>query len=266
MKDHRPESIVLVEIDALLDTRLTTLGLISPQAGFECARDPRYFDRVIDDFEPICGVTLEAFRNVYRNRDVEVLKAATITEMAFILQDLVLKLERETLDTPFCSRVIVEVNIFPYKLDEEERDILALAVMARCGLETEVRCVRIPPQALQPAVVKERYSGMVIYNFRDWMEHHVQAFETVKMPQVSILAPALFYNVVPADDAFVEDGVAEYITAFQLSEVGCIELFALSLLPAANFSLVRTPGHYTPKPEPKVEKVEITSPRDYTVR
>ena len=266
MKDHRPQSTVLIELDALLDTRLPTMGLISPQAAIDCAADSRYFDRVIDDFEPICGITKDAFRAVYKRRDVEVVRASVITEMPFILNDLVLKLERETIDTPFISRVVVEVNIYPYEMDEEERDLVALAVMARCGVETEVRCVRYAPESLSPAVVRERYSGMILYNFRDWMEHHVQAFESVKMPRVSILAPALYHDVVPASDAFAEDGIAGHITAFQLSEVGCIELFALSLLPAANFSMARVPGHYTPKPEPEVERVEIVPPTDYIVK
>jgi hypothetical protein len=266
MKDHRPPSVILVELDALLDTRLPTLSLISSKAGLECAQDPRYYDRVIDDFEPICGITKDAFRALYQKRDAEIMRSATITEMPFILNDLVSKLELETLDTPFVSRVIVEVNIYPYTLDEEERDLIALAVMARCGGGTEVRCVRFAANVLTPAVVRERYSGLILYNFRDWMQCHLEAFISVKMPRVSVLAPALYHDVVPADNVFVEDGIAGHITAFQLSEVGCVELFALSLLPAVNFSMARIPGHYTPKPMPVAERVEIEVPTDFTVK
>lgn len=265
MTDHRAESIVYVELDALLDTRLPTLGLISPQSGIDCFEDSRYFNRVIDDFTEICGIGKDAFRLVYAKRDADVVRASFITEIPFILNELVLKLERETIDTPFISRVKVDVNIYPYVFDDEEKDLLALAVMARCGVETEVKCIRAPPEALTPLFVRDRYSGMILYNFRDWMRHHLEAFKTAKMPRVSVLAPALYHDVVPADDAFVGDGISPHINAFQLSEVGCVELFSLSLLPAANFSMARIPGHYAPKAEPKVERIEIERP-SYSVR
>lgn len=254
------ESIVYVELDALLDTRLPTLGLISPQAAIDCSKDERYFNRVIDDFTDICGISKDAFRQVYAKRDADVVRASVMTEMPFILNELVKNLEQESIDTPFISRVIVEVNVYPYQFETEELDMIALAVMARCGLETEVKCVRIPPQLLTPSFCKGRYSGLILYNFRDWMEHHLEAFKEVKMPRVSVLAPALYYDVVPADDAFVGDGISPHITAFQLSEVGFIELFALSLLPSNNFSMARIPGHYTPRPQPKVEVETVEVP------
>lgn len=264
--EGRPESVVYVELDALLDTRLPTMGLISPSAAVEASRDDRYFDRVIDDFEEINGITKEAFRQLYAKRDAEVVKSAVITEIPFILDELVLKLERETIDTPFLDRVKVEVNIYPYEFDAEEKDLIALAVMARAGIETEVRCVRIPPQILTPKFCKERYSGLIIYNFRSWMEHHLEAFKETKMPTVSVLAPALYHDVVPQANAFQSDGISPHITAFQLAEVGCVELFTLSLLPAANFSMARIDGHYTPKPAPKTETVVVEAPRQYGVK
>lgn len=260
MEDHRAESIVLVELDALLDTRLPTMGSISPEAAVEASKDERYFNRLIDDFTEINGIGKDAFREAYRRRNAEIVHASVITEIPFILHELVLNLEKEKRDTPFVSRVKVEVNIYPYEFDEEECDLIALAVMSRCGHETEVKCVRISPQELTPTICKSRYSGLILYNFRDWMEHHLEGFKQVKMPRVSVMAPALYYDEVPKDDAFVGDGIAEHINAFQLSEVGCIELFALSLLPACNFSMARIPGHYAPKPVP-VEPVSEAKPK-----
>ncbi|WJJ55163.1 hypothetical protein [Xanthomonas phage RTH11] len=260
VKDHRPESVVYVELDAYLDTRLAALGAISPKAATDCSQDPAYFDRVIDDFESICGVTREAFRNAYSLRDEEFLRASVITEIPFILDDLVRKLEAETVDTPFLSRVIVEVNTYPYKLDKETLNALSLAVMSRAGIETEVRCVSIPLERLTPTFCKERYGGLILYNFHDWMKHHLTAFEKVKMPTVTVMAPALYRDTVPSEDAFSGEGISKHITGFQLSEVGCVELFSLSLLPAANFSMVRVPGHYKPKPAPVVPKEEMPVP------
>ncbi len=258
MEEHRPPSIIYVELDAYLDTRLSSLAMISPAAALECKGDPRYFDRVIDDFEELCGVTRQAYRNAYSRRDEDCMRNAVITEIPFILNELVLKLEKEAIDTPFLSRVVVEVNVYPYKLDEESRDAIALAVMARAGIETEVRCIYMTPEQVTPTFVRGRYSGMIIYNFREWMECHLKEFDRVKMPRVSVLAPALWHDVVPSAEAFTGEGVSSHITGFQLSEVAAVELFALSLLPAANFSMVRVPGHYQPKAKVDVPIEDIT--------
>ncbi|QVD49399.1 hypothetical protein LUCX_329 [Xanthomonas phage vB_XciM_LucasX] len=251
------ESVIYVELDALMDTRLPTLGLISSQAAVEASTDPRYFERVIDDFEPICGISKDTFRTLYAKRDTEILKASVITEMVFILDGIVRQLEEEARSTPFISRVRVEVNYYPYVLDEGEREMIATAIMARCGVETLVELIRLDPSVITPTRCRDRYSGMILYNFHDWMKHHLKAFESVKMPRVTVVAPALYYDVVPASDAFVEDGLSEHITAFELARVGMVEMFALDLLPAANFSMARVPGQYTSKPKPEVPVIEV---------
>ncbi len=260
MLEGRPLSIVLVELDALLDTRLPTLGKISSTSAVACANDNRYFERVQDDFSEICGIGKEAFRQVYAHRDAETVENAIITEIPFVLNELVCKLEMESIDTPFLSGVGVEVNIWPYTFEPETQDAIALAVMARCGRETEVICVRKSPAELTPSYIRSRYSGLILYNFRDWMAVQLENFKTVKMPAVSVLAPALYYETVPDKNAFAEDGLSPHITAFQLAEVGCVELFALSLLPAANFSMARLPGQYTPKPVPETPREAYTPP------
>lgn len=244
MSDVRNDSIILVEIDALLDTRLPTLGKISSGAAVKASKDLRYFNRVIDDFEEICGVSKETFREAYRNRDVEILQASVLTEMVLVLNELTLKLEMQANDTPHVGNVIVEVNIHPYELDEDDRQAIAEAVAVRCGYHTEVRCVSYHHKDMTPEAIKNRYSGMFLYNFRDWMQYHVEAFKTTRMPTVTIMAPALFYDEVPGSDEFVKDGMRQDINAFQLSELASVEMFSLSLLPARHFSMARIKGHY----------------------
>lgn len=264
--EHRPISKILVELDAILDTRLPTLGKINPTAAVRASQDPRYFDRVIDDFSSICEIDKTMFREQYAARNNDTVKASVITEIPFILHDLVLKLEQDTIDTPFISRVVVEVNVFPYEFDESDSMTIELAVMARCGVETEVKCVRYTPQQLTPSFIREQYSGLILYNFRDWMQHHLVEFGQVKMPRVSVLAPALYYDVVPSKSEFQKEGIVETIDAFQLSEVGTIELFALSLLPAANYSMARIPGHYKSKEPSPADALQDFLPEEIKLK
>lgn len=253
-------SIVYVELDALLDTRLPTLGKISPLAAVQCSQDARYYGRICDDFSAICGVSHEAFKNAYALRDAETLEASLITEIPFILNELVSKLERDTIDMPFADRVEVEVNIWPYKLELETCRALELAVMARAGYMSKVTCVNIPYPKLTPPVVHQRYSGMIMYNFREWMALHMDTFKHFRMPKVTIMAPALFHDpaLIPSENAFVEDGMHPEVSPFQLSEMALIEMFSLSLLPAVNFSMVVFPeDHDHSDPSVTPSNVEV---------
>lgn len=246
IRDDRPSSTVLVELDALMDTRLGVITQLDDEAGLKCIQDERYFSRIIDDFSEICGISREVFREAYNKRDIRALEGGTITEVPFILAELTMKLGAETLNTPFVSEVVVHVNCYPYVLDEEEQEIIASAVAARCLEETRVMCVYIAPEHLTPSHILEHYSGMILYNHREWMEHHLEAFKTARMPRVSVLAPALYYAEVPDKDEFTRNGIAPHINGFQLSELATTELYSLSLLPAVYYSIVRVPGVHMP--------------------
>ena len=247
IRDDRPASRVLVELDAIFDTRLGTLRMIDERSASACYNDERYFTRIIDDFSEMCGVSREQFRDAYSRRNVETIENSIITEIPFVLAELTMKLGAETLDTPFVSEVVVHVNCYPYTLDAEEQEIIASAVAARCLEETKVECVFIPPEQLTPRYILEWYSGMILYNHREWMEKQLEEFKTARMPRVCVHAPAIYYDEVPSKDEFTRNGIAPHITGFQLSELATTELYALSLLPAINFSIVRIPGIHIPE-------------------
>jgi len=237
------DSIAYVELDALLDTRLATIAKHDPEAAKRIFADPRYFERERDDFTELCGLDLDQFKALYAQRDLEVLTASTMTEMPFVLERIVRELEKDSIDTPFVGRTIVEVNHYPYKLDAESLENLQLGIMARAGLQTEVRMVYIEPRALTPTYVRGRYSGMILYSLRDWLENHLEEFKHVRMPRVTVMAPAL-YEVkenFPAAELRAE-GLKENITPFILTELALIELFSLTLLPAFAFSIIRLDG------------------------
>lgn len=241
IKDDRAPNLVLVELDALLDTRLGTLHCLNPDYAVQALQSNKYFDRVMDDFTDICGVDKESFREAYGKRGMAELIASTITEIPFVLAELTMKLEADIIDTPFVSDVVVEINCYPYVLDAEEQDVLSNAVSCRLNEDTLVRCVRYAPEELTPALVKERYGGMILYNFRDWLGCQLEEFEKVKMPRITILAPALFHDEIPKKDEFTKDGIRPEITAFQLTEVGLVEFFSLSLLPIQLYSILKKP-------------------------
>lgn len=230
---------VYVELDALLDTRLATVAKISQEAAVTLLNDDRYYFRKIDDYSAICGVTLEAFRHAYERRNAELLFTSILTEIPSMMTELIAKLEQVSTDTPFMEGVSIEINIYPYQLEEVDRDGIVTAMMAYVGHLVPIKTVNIPLQQLTPGFVKNRYSGLIMYNLRDWLQHHVEAFKTVQMPRVTVLAPALAWDRLPEPDQFRDEGLRKGIDPFELMELAFVEMFALNLLEARYFSIFR---------------------------
>lgn len=230
---------ILVHIDTLLDTRLGTLSLIRPEAAVQTISDDRYYFRVIDDFSAICGVDLPEFREAYAKRNMETLRASVITEVPFILRELIVKLQKEEEETPYMEGLGVEVNIWPYELDEGERYALYLAVREFIGSLTPLAIVSIHPEKLTPELVKSKYSGLILYDLNEWVKHHLETFKTVRFPRVTVLAPALFHEQVPQPEDFLSEGMRPDANPFELAEMGFIEIFALDLIDPRYFCITR---------------------------
>ena len=232
---------VLVEMDALLDTRLAVLASLDQEAAVKALASPEYYGRQIDDFSALTGVSREAFKDAYTKRDVEMLKRSIMTMVPLMLNELIGKLEQDEAESPYVDSVEVEVNVWPYELDHDELDGLQKAIMAYSGVETPVRMVRTHPMELTPAFIKAQYTGMILYNFRDWFEYHKDAFATTKAPGLIILAPALWGEKIPTPEEYLTEGVNPDISPFLLAEVALLDCFQLQLLQPAIFS-IRHPG------------------------
>lgn len=233
------KQIVYVELDALLDTRLATVAKIDSDAAVTLVTGEEYFERQIDDFEALTGIDVQTFREAYKARDIVTLQASRRTQAPQLLHELITKLEMAESTTPYVEGLEVEVNVWPYELDNDEVDVLISAVMAFSGVETLVRAVRIQPADLTPKLIKDYYSGMIMYNFREWFELQLRNFNAVKIPDLPILAPAIWYEKIPVPDDYLSEGVKPNINPFRLCEVGLYDVFQLNLLPAEVFSFWR---------------------------
>lgn len=237
---------VYVELDALLDTRLAVVSSIDQQAAVKLVQSEEYFSRQSDDFSAITGIPHETYLEAYRNRNVGHLARSIKTRIPVLLHELIMKLENMEETTPYVTNTDLEVNVWPYTdLTEGEREQLMLAVMAHSGIQTMPRVVCFDPIELTPENLKRRYSGLIIYNLRDWLQHHVQAFARCQTPTVAVLAPGLFNGrVVGIEDVAPKEllGDPEFrkdVSPLRLTEIACAEYFGLDYLAPEHFSIVR---------------------------
>lgn len=185
------DHVIYLELDAVLDTRLGTLDIMNPEFSKATVSNPGYFRRVSDDFSVFCDVKFEDYKEAYRKRSIETLQHSVVTNASFVLNSVVNELNRQRKESPFAASVTVEVNIAPYNPDGELRMELENAIATMLPVDVAVRSVNIPIEQLTLQHVAKNYTGMLIYNFAEWLQLHSREFENVQIPGITILAPQL---------------------------------------------------------------------------
>lgn len=193
---------LLIQLDCLLDTRLATISKCNPSIAKEIVQTDellqKYRQRVSDEMESIHpGIDQNRFNQAYKERDVETLMASGPTELQFLLGVMIEDMEREAnRGSPLVTGVEIDVNVWPYKLNQEERDMIAAAVTARAGIETPVRTIEIPTRELTSYFIKERgWVAIIHYSLEEWIKETFVRYDPNNpptcIPSVNFITPRL---------------------------------------------------------------------------
>lgn len=233
MNQQEAEPIrIWVELDVLLDTRLSTLYSLSPDLLPTCLKND-YHKRPMDDWEALTEGTLTNadFWEAYSQRNKETLKEALPTKLTAWLGQLCRDLSKRSMYDPVINDIIVEVGLFPYEFTLEERKVLCAMVGHYVGEGVAVKTSNKKVKDLTPSRLKEDYAAFILYSFDDWFTLHKDELETVICPRVTAFAPALFINRVP-DPEELDQALEEYATQnpFRLLEIALIERLHLQYM------------------------------------
>lgn len=224
---------LLVELDAIMDTRLGLIDLLDPQAVNRAFTNPAYYKRNVDRFEPLCGVSDALFAQAWKDRTTEVLKHAMATPSLDFVHLGAIRLERSAMDDPTLDGVTVHVNIYPYAMSIEERSVLAQALSETIGLKATIELVRLPMEALTVTHCRD-YLGMVLYNYHDWFALHGEELLKRGMPGVTMVVPKLYKDKPIARSELVYDGFG-LIDPFRDSSLPMLEYLALEFADIRHF-------------------------------
>ncbi len=234
---------ILIELDALLDTRIAVVSQLSPEAAIDLLNSD-YRVRPSDEIGLFTDhITTEQFQEAYKKRDATVLPISRPTAIMFAVNQIVRKLEREmyTLKDKVES-IEVEVNVYPYVLPQNVMDEIAINVMTMVGCVTPVRSVFYPPFHLTPTVIaRGEYSALVLYNLQDWINGAlVQEIDPANCcPTVTLFAPALLKTIegVPTN-AELTDAQGVFTDPFLAHSRMFAQIIGLDFWPVDFFSIV----------------------------
>lgn len=234
-----PYSAMLVELDCLLDTRISILSELEDDKLKEVLY--MYHSRDIDSFP---HYSFNRFKEAYDKRTREVLKEALVTPIMSLIIEFVDKTLLNLINTPFHQRPKIIINIFPYELKEEEiNNIISLIIVKTKGNCT-VEVINKNIKELTVGYVKDNIAIMVMYKYYEWIEYHstIKAFNTITCPEVAMFGPSIYFREKQPNLNIKEDPVRSM-------EELAKPLIGLKLFPIELFSFIR----------PNLDKKETTT-------
>lgn len=229
-------STIMVDLDSLLDTRLSVINSLGIDY-LKLAFKNKYAERLIDQWE---WMNNAEFTTRYANRDKSILKDACKTNIVKLVAEFV----KVTIDAAVTTPIIVDpkviINVYPYKLVDSELDVIKTMMLSQLpGLMDEnLTFVNLPIAEITPSYVKNNISSLVLYNWWDWLELHLQNgnFKTTSCPEAYLIGPELFTREVPDAMSMQKAKVSE-MTHFEALAVCVAMHIRLDLLGSLYFSM-----------------------------
>lgn len=230
-------STIFVELDTLLDTRMSTLNSMGVQA-LKSALDAGYHDRPFDIFP---GVDEAVYRQLYAKRGKSALTQAMMTPIVEVVKEFVTSTLDNVNNSPFHYKPKVMLNVYPYKLVESEIAVLIAALRGITLGLADIEAVDMSLEEITPLFVKANLSVMIMYQYDMWLEAHSLsgAFKKHTAPEVAMIGPRIYFKKPlklpdPAEDPFT--ALEQLASPF----------IGLALLPIEKFSMVLKPVKKTP--------------------
>lgn len=235
---------VLVELDAILDTRI---GTVAHRFGDEVAfqvLQAGYHTRVDDKFP---GVDYEEYRKAYQARDVEVLKHSTITDNVRLMREVIGELSQQAVGRPYHTGARVLVNVYPYTLTEDMRAALKELVLpwvtgyTELGVTHTVEIVSISKSDITPKfIVDNDVTTIFMYEYKDWFDAQAVNFKRTPLTGVTLYSPAIYHEVTPTTDE-IEETIREFAHPFKAAMFTAKFWILLDLIDVNHFSIIEPP-------------------------
>lgn len=183
---------ILVDLDALLDTRLATLASIDVELANTVGQSEAYYHRFTDKLSLIDErIDDDLFGDRYLKRQEGILDYALATDVVHLismgLNDMMPNVYRGIV--PKDVRLIV--NTYPYRIPQSRRDSLQAAILHHIPYEVTVEMVHIGTPNLTPATLGGTYDEWYVYNIEPWLAMHTNALLTRPVTKMNIILPKL---------------------------------------------------------------------------
>lgn len=245
---------ILCSLDVILDTRIATVDLLNSKAAADLLGSA-YLSRKTDDMGKLTPhITTEEYRAAYAKRDKSVLKRTRITAFMPYLVSILRRLDLSRINTPHTSSVALDLNIYPYILTDEEKQVMVGAIRAYIGEIIPINIVSYAPRELTLRTIKTKWSCVIIYDLMEWLSAQfdndlIGRVEdgASRCPEVTLIAPEIYHdsNALPTEEDIVKmpDGSMDSPAAL---EAIMAEFIGLNIMDLDMFSILPPPPDEAP--------------------
>lgn len=192
---------IYISLDSLIDTRLGVLNTIDVDFAIDVVSDKKYFNREIDSFVDSKGDVLsnELYSKVSKKYSY-VLSNSVKTKMFIFLMQLCHAHIQQALTSPVKATLEIDINTYPYELDNNEVSKLLPVVSASIGNLFDINCIYVPYEKLTIDFITDNYNAMIMYNYHDWLNKHELALKRKPVKGLVVYVPKIYFGQVPDKD------------------------------------------------------------------
>lgn len=225
-----------VHIDAILDTRAGTVRRLNPEAHAVMIKNG-YHQRKGDFFE---GVKPEDYRALYDAHEVETLIQSTMTNVFQFLYPQIIDSMKELVaaEVQVGQRPVLDVNVWPYALQEDEMAMLSTLIYQQMRGIVGVNIFSKDIKELTPGHCAENYNMMIMYDYDKYLNAHSSELIKSPKPFLIIIAPMVFFNKNPDTDEETIDMLKQGINSLALLEATIAPRICLKFVNVEIFSIV----------------------------
>ena len=185
---------LLIDLDSILDTRLPILTGIDRDIAKKVQSKGVYKNRVSDSFEYISH---DVFREIYKSRTKRVLQTPLPTGIVNLITEYTLETKSRLIDYKRDDKLTVYVNIYPYRLNKEEIEIIKSRVH---DIIPDFSSVEIVDKSIKEITIDfliDNINVFIMYNGIEWLKYHMDIGELRRksIPNILFIVPKLIGEI-----------------------------------------------------------------------
>jgi len=158
---------IYITLDSIYDTRFTILSLLDSKLA-KRQIDSDYFLRTADEFE---YMSHKFFKLMYSDRTKKVLMSSKLTYMLGYISDYINETKLYNAETFENEDLKVYVNMYPYKLEQDEINRMKLAMLPYFPKVQDI--IFLNYENVSPTWIQKEIGLMIDYNLLDWFQFNI---------------------------------------------------------------------------------------------
>lgn len=211
---------ILASLDEIFDSRIGTLQVHRPDLVTQEMVD-RYVYRPNDRFGDL---SVQQFRELYNQRDVNVLMHSPLCEAVKLIQKLCVGAGVQYITTPFVDSIRLLINTHPYQLTDAERGEILTQLESIFTQDVNLELVDMNIDQLTPAWCRDQLDYWLCYEYDYWVAKHMVELLAKPALGMTVITPAMLKSEMPDEHVRMEFTPNDL---FQMASETCSTMFKL---------------------------------------